>query len=205
MNADRARLHPDRDHRYPGALMPNPCSIGDCNRIARAKGLCLPHYKRMRKWGDPHINGRDAAPISDRFWRYVRRGEPDECWEWQGFRNQGGYGILGGRIANRWQIESILGRALGERELVCHHCDNPPCCNPAHLFVGSARDNSNDAASKGRRVGRPESPTCKRGHELAGANLRLAIRKRDGRAKRVCRACEAIRSRSYQMRRKSAA
>lgn len=46
------------------------------------------------------------------------------------------------------------GRVIPSGMLVCHTCDSPPCCNPAHLFVGTVRDNVMDMARKGRRKGR---------------------------------------------------
>jgi DNA invertase Pin-like site-specific DNA recombinase len=71
-----------------------------------------------------------------------------------GSRKQRGYGQLslnGRRImAHRLALEMHLGTPLPIGVFVCHRCDNPPCCNPAHLFLGDNRDNSKDALKKGR-------------------------------------------------------
>ena len=76
------------------------------------------------------------------------------CWEWTGARDteRGGYGHLRveGRTvrAHRWAW--FLAHDKHPEGFVLHSCDNPPCCNPAHLFVGTAADNSRDMVSKGR-------------------------------------------------------
>lgn len=76
------------------------------------------------------------------------------CLEWRGARDteRGGYGHLRvrGRTfkAHRWAWFLAHGaHAIG---MVLHRCDNPPCCNPDHLFVGTAADNARDMAAKGR-------------------------------------------------------
>ncbi len=98
-------------------------------------------------------------PLEDRFWEKVDRGAPDDCWEWKGQRNRQGYGIvaLEGRVG-KYQPRTMAHRAslmlAGVRiagKLVCHHCDNPPCVNPSHLFVGTDQDNYDDSVRKGRR------------------------------------------------------
>lgn len=99
-------------------------------------------------------HGREAR-IEDVFWLRVERRGDDECWPWQGASVKFGYGhvyhqnvYLG--TSNRIALELSLGRSLGDGMFACHRCDNPPCCNPAHLFEGTARDNAMDAARKGR-------------------------------------------------------
>lgn len=92
-------------------------------------------------------------PAVDRFWANVDKRGPDECWDWKGGRaKRGGYGKLGiGNktiVASRFSYELHHGPA-GELH-VCHRCDNPPCCNPAHLFLGTIADNMRDKAAKGR-------------------------------------------------------
>jgi hypothetical protein len=80
------------------------------------------------------------------------------CWEWQGSRDGQGYGLIGlayGRFrVHRLFYELFLGTITYiERFLqVCHKCDNPPCCNPDHLFLGTAKDNYHDAVKKERRA-----------------------------------------------------
>ncbi len=94
--------------------------------------------------------------LEARFWPKVERHGPDECWPWIGARNGAGYGHLGaGRqgegtlAAHRVAFTLSLG-PIPDGLCVLHRCDNPPCCNPAHLFLGTNGDNSRDMATKGR-------------------------------------------------------
>lgn len=75
------------------------------------------------------------------------------CWEWAGSVNEHGYGGLrvNSRLikAHRFAWELTYG-PIPEGMAVCHKCDNPPCCNPDHLFLGSQRENAADKLAKGR-------------------------------------------------------
>src|SRR5262245_1331567 len=76
-----------------------------------------------------------------------------ECWPWTGARNRGGYGILGfqgkSELAHRVAMVLLANRRVAGFS-VMHHCDNPPCCNPAHLFLGVQADNVADMERKRR-------------------------------------------------------
>lgn len=94
--------------------------------------------------------------LIERFWSKVDVRGPDDCWEWQErSRHEYGYGILanagGERRAHRISWEIHHGTPPGSLH-VLHKCDNPPCVNPSHLFLGTPRDNVRDMHKKGRRV-----------------------------------------------------
>lgn len=75
-----------------------------------------------------------------------------ECWNWVGCRDHNGYGRVGGRggrYAHRYAW-TIFNGVIPDRLQVLHHCDNPPCCNPEHLWLGTHRDNMRDRDEKGR-------------------------------------------------------
>lgn len=89
-----------------------------------------------------------------KFWGKVRIGEADECWPWMRATTRAGYGCIRRRgeflYAHRIAYFLDNGEPPTDKPIVCHTCDNPGCCNPAHLFAGSTKDNSVDMVSKER-------------------------------------------------------
>lgn len=87
---------------------------------------------------------------------WIEKG-PDECWPWTGAKRQNGYGHKGWRgkqyLAHRWMYERRVG-PIPEGMVVCHACDNKWCVNPAHLFVGTQKDNVRDMYAKNRQADR---------------------------------------------------
>ena len=98
------------------------------------------------------LDDRDAA----RFWRKVdKSGGAEACWPWTAGRDAGGYGQF--RLTDKLQRASrvaviLSGRAIPAGSCVCHACDNPRCCNPSHLWVGTQAENLRDRDAKGRAV-----------------------------------------------------
>ena len=87
-----------------------------------------------------------------RFWSKVDIKELDECWEWEAGKSFSGYGVFyfNGKSVRAHRMSMIIKGLDIENWLVCHTCDNPPCVNPNHLFLGTYLDNVLDMVNKNR-------------------------------------------------------
>lgn len=152
--------------------------------------------------------------IERRFWEKVVI-EPRGCWEWAGSRRNGYGQFFVGRVGRK-QISKRAHRVVWELmygeippgegyhgTCVLHRCDNPGCVNPGHLFLGSARDNAEDAAAKGRmgprREFRPLRTHCRRGHRLEDENVKV---RSDGY--RECLSCRRMWGRAHYWKKQAA-
>ena len=98
-----------------------------------------------------------ARSLEERFWEKVDVRGPNNCWQWMAGKDRDGYGRIrldgnGPTLrAHRVSFEIAHG-PIPDGLQVLHTCDNPGCCNPAHLFLGTDADNHHDMDQKGRRV-----------------------------------------------------
>jgi hypothetical protein len=145
-------------------------------RNAESDNTC---HVNVRKY--PHVSGcivgqdaqREAGQsttLAARFWSKVDRRSDDECWPWLGSKSEG-YGTMrvDGDKRQATHVAWFLthGVWVPVDRLIMHSCDNPPCCNPGHLILGTHALNALDAQDKGRRKKRdfwadfPEVMTCR--------------------------------------------
>lgn len=171
-----ARITPaERDH----LARVKECAADGCGRAVIARGMCHTHYMRERRSG--RINTR---PKTDQDFIAARIAISERgCWEWQSTKREG-YGVVSGRgrrQAHALSYEAHVG-PIPEGRQVNHLCHNRACVNPAHLYIGTQKQNVDDMlrAGRNRPVRGVASPACK----ITAADA-LAIRASTGNARLV--------------------
>ena len=145
------------------------CVEDGCERSFYARGWCKMHY--LRAWSRGEVNARarslvaPGATLDERLRHHGWDVTSSGCWEWRGARGVLGYGQLavGGsrpETASRVAYEAWVG-PIGPGMAVCHRCDNPPCINPEHLFLGERAVNNSDMRAKNRHAHGETSPSAK--------------------------------------------
>lgn len=120
------------------------------NDPAYVEGQRQYHLKRRQQ--NPAWRPR-SRPLAERFWEKVEKRGPTDCWPWLGGHDAEGYGFLyeAGRMQRAHRVAWTLTHGpIPGRQVCCHSCDNPTCCNPSHLFLGTNKDNTGDMWRKGR-------------------------------------------------------
>lgn len=144
---------------------------------------------------------------AEEFWGHVQRGGADECWLWLAGRTTAGYGHLTWGVNKNKRRDGDKKRRYAHRIswtltrgkipigiCVLHKCDNPPCVNPSHLFLGTYADNARDKCAKGRDH-ESQKTHCPQGHPYSEENTY-----RDSLNHRWCRACHREANHRYRQR-----
>ncbi len=139
----------------------------------KVRGIPLPLPQSCRQLAESAILRDPAAQL--RFWSYVDKS--NECWEWILPSKRGGYGLFGMKTTKQYGAHRISWILHNQKPvpigmLICHHCDNPSCVNPAHLFLGTYSDNNRDRHLKGRsKIPRLTSDKAARGERTGNAKM----------------------------------
>lgn len=171
------------------------CSVTDCQTPSRKLGFCEKHYRRYKTHGDPLFSKYRTGSLEERLKGDIdTSGGDDACHPWGGDCSKAGYGVIKfegkGYYVTRAVMTVELGRELASEEWVLHTCDNPPCSNRKHLYIGDPKQNALDRKERGRHWSDrlPPKTHCKRGHEFTPENTYMT---KTGRSCLTCRRATA--------------
>ena len=151
--------------------------------------------KADRTESDPNVVAPSPEASPDIVRRIMSRVQvsPSGCWVWKGAKDHAGYGQarLFGRHVPAKRVHRVLYEALNgpldRQTFVCHSCDNPSCCNPAHLWAGTAKDNAADMVAKKRHPFHNQL-ACGRGHPFTPESHYV------NKGRRHCLKCARVRA-----------
>ena len=141
------------------------CSVEGCQKIAKAKGFCIQHYKCWHRLGKP-VPDRPTfhGTEIERLEHYTDKKGHDDCWLWLSNKDKDGYGTMRSgsknKRAHRVAYEHYIGK-IPKGKLVLHSCNNPSCVNPNHLRVGVHNDNMRDRFKAGNYTASEKHPNSK--------------------------------------------
>ncbi len=129
------------------------CGCGQKTKIAKQN---YREYGIIKGTPMHYINGHGGRnhklSWEQRFWNHIDRRGSDECWLWIKSKSRYGYGRIGkGNVlflAHRVAYQLCIG-PIPDNLFICHRCSNPACCNPAHLYAGTPKDNHIDSVLAG--------------------------------------------------------
>ena len=178
------------------------CSIESCNNSNYCRTWCRPHYRKWERTGDPNY---DAAAtryknLTEKVMSRIDKNDPNGCWIWIGYINEGGYGRVTAwgkpRLAHRLVYQIEIG-TIPEGLVLDHLCRNRKCVNPKHLEPVTSGENTRRGNHKNCGIRKREQTHCIRGHEFNKENTYL---RPDGR--RLCRSCARMYDKERYPRRK---
>lgn len=127
--------------------------------FALSTKYCRKHLRWLEQYGSTTPPKMARGSMEFRFWKHVEQRGPDDCWLWTADLSRSGYGSLWNRetkrsvSAHRFSYTEAKGE-IPKGAFIMHSCDNKRCVNPAHLFIGTAKENTQDAIKRGLR------PSC---------------------------------------------
>ena len=135
------------------------CSVDGCSSTNKIKkDLCNKHYLRLKRYGDVHYtkqNMGNGETAEERFWDRVNKtSNQNGCWEWQGSKNEFGYGVVSvkGVRYRAHRYAWLLKYGELPSQMLLHSCDNTSCVNPEHLREGDYIENTKDRVERERTV-----------------------------------------------------
>ncbi len=162
-----------------------------CRRCGRPMNVMRKHLRSGRGRYCSRICADQAkrSGWKDRLWRNIDRSNgPDSCWLWKGKFFENGYPKFAVEQkvvrAHRIVAETCLG-PIPNGWIICHECDNPKCCNPIHLFIGTHKANAEDMVSKNRVDRKVNAMRDKIGRFVAAAHSSA------GTTKSITESCNA--------------